>query len=86
MLTDVHGLATVGTITYKDRQFSRMLDQRIERDNSTIQIDHGFPRREFVKSVAEKIYAMLSVDDEPFSGLLVPCMVSWLVSRSLASH
>jgi hypothetical protein len=64
-LADIEGLKKVyGIVTnYKEWFFFRSLDERIERDEATIQTAHDIPTRASVKKIAEKIYSMLSEDD-----------------------
>ena len=63
-LADVEGLSAVSSIVtnFKEWYFSRSLDTSIERDDATLCVDHCIPTRDSVKSIAEKIYSMLSED------------------------
>ncbi|KAL8002069.1 hypothetical protein Plhal703r1_c17g0081511 [Plasmopara halstedii] len=67
VLADVEGLTKLYSIVtnYKEWYFSRSLDDRIERFDVTMDIVNDIPTRESVKMIAEKIYSMLSDDDEP---------------------
>jgi hypothetical protein len=65
VLSDVEGLSTVYNVvtTCREWWFSRIVDERVERDDATIEFAHSIPTRESVKEIAEKIYAMLSEED-----------------------
>ncbi|KAG6964489.1 hypothetical protein JG687_00005951 [Phytophthora cactorum] len=67
VLADVEGLTKLYSIVtnFKEWYFSRSLDDRIERFDATITIVNDIPTRESVKMIAEKIYSMLSDDEEP---------------------
>ncbi|GMF39950.1 unnamed protein product [Phytophthora lilii] len=67
VLADVEGLTKLYSIVtnFKEWYFSRSLDDRIERFDATITIVNDIPTRESVKMIVEKIYSMLSDDDEP---------------------
>ncbi|KAG2765830.1 hypothetical protein PC129_g22197 [Phytophthora cactorum] len=65
VLADVEGLTKLYSIVtnFKEWYFSRSLDDKVERDDATIDLEHDIPTRESVKRIAEKIYSMLSEDD-----------------------
>jgi hypothetical protein len=65
VLSAVEGLSTVYNVvtSYKDWYFSRILDERVERDEATMKFVHDIPTRDSAKEIAEKIYAMLSEDE-----------------------
>ncbi|KAL3659002.1 Crinkler effector protein 5 [Phytophthora oleae] len=65
VLSDVEGLSTAYNIVtnYKNWCFSRIMDDRVERDHSSLDFDDNIPTKGSVKKIAEKIYAMLSEDE-----------------------
>ncbi|GMF29686.1 unnamed protein product [Phytophthora lilii] len=65
VLADIEGLTKLYSIVtkFKEWYFSRSLDDKVERDDATIDLEHDVPTRESVKRIAEKIYFMLSEDD-----------------------
>lgn len=65
VLSEVEGLSTVCTVVtnYKAWYFLRIMDEKVERDGTTIKLTNSIPTRRSVKEIAEKIYAVLAEDD-----------------------